>query len=130
MEGVAAQPSAAQPPPIARSPLERLKDSAELGNVKDQLTLAVKYSTADGVAKDQAEASRWYLMAAQGGDVHAMYEVSMRYTHGYGFTKNNAEADVWRQRAASKGHPEAAWEIAHMYGTVTGKGARHLTTQE
>ena len=122
MQGVAAQPSAAQPP-IDRSPLERLKDSAKLGNVKDQLTLAIKYSTADGVAKDQAEASRWYLMAAQGGDVHAMYEVSMRYTHGYGFTKNNAEADVWRQRAASKGHPEAAWEFAHRYGTVTGKGA-------
>jgi uncharacterized protein len=123
MEGVAAQPSDAQPPPVSRSALERLKDSAQLGNVKDQLTLAVKYSTADGVAKDQAEASRWYLMAAQGGDVHAMYEVSMRYTHGYGFTRNNAEADVWRQRAASKGHPEAAWEFAHMYGTVTRKGA-------
>jgi uncharacterized protein len=123
MEGVVAQPSAAQPQPIARSAFERLKDSAQLGNVKDQLTLAVKYSTADGVPKDQAEASQWYLMAAQGGDVHAMYEVSMRYTHGYGFTKNNAEADVWRQRAASEGHPKAAWEFAHMYGTVTRKGA-------
>ena len=120
---VAAQPSVSEPPPVARSPIDQLKDSAEAGNVKHQLTLAAKYSTADGVVKDQAEASRWYLMAAQGGDVQAMYEVNMRYRHGYGLVKNIAEADVWRQRAASGGHAEAAQAMAHAYGAVTSRGA-------
>ncbi len=110
-------------PPVSRSAIERLKNTAEAGNVNDQLTLATKYSTGNGVVKDQAEASRWYLIAARGGDVPAMYEVSMRYRSGYGFAKNDAESDVWRQRAASGGHPEAAHAIAHSYGTVTSKGA-------
>ncbi|MEP6609602.1 MAG: tetratricopeptide repeat protein, partial [Burkholderiaceae bacterium] len=90
-EKVATQPSDSQPPLVVRSALERLKDSAQAGNVKDQLKLAIKYSSGDGVTKDQAEASRWYLMAGRSGDVNAMYEVSMRYRHGHGFTKNNAE---------------------------------------
>jgi len=122
-EEVASQRSGLQPPPAARSPIERLQDSAQSGNVQDQLTLAIKYSTGDGVVKDQGAASRWYLMAGQGGDVRAMYEVSMLYRHGHGFTRNNAEADAWRQRAASRGHVDAALEMAHVYGAVTSKGA-------
>lgn len=122
-EAVAAPPSISESPPVARSPIDRLKDSAEAGNVNHQLTLAAKYSTADGVVRDQAEASRWYLMAAQGGDVPAMYEVNMRYRHGHGLVKNIAEADVWRQRAAIGGHAEAALSMAHAYGVVTVQGA-------
>ncbi len=125
---VATAPEAAaaaenEPPPVPRSALERLKDSAEVGNVKDQLLLAVKYSAGNGVIKNQAEAARWYLMAAQGGDPQAMYEVSMRYRNGHGFTRSEAESNVWRQRAASAGIVEAQYEMAHTYGTVTSKGA-------
>lgn len=122
-QAIATPPPASAPSPTARSPLERLKYSAEAGNINDQLTLAKKYSTGDGVAKDQAEASRWYAMAARGGNMPAMYELSMRYRHGYGLEKNSAEATVWRQRAASGGHPEAALEMAHSYASVTTKGA-------
>ena len=39
-----AEPAVNAPPPVVRSPLDRLKDSAQTGNVKDQLLLAVKYS--------------------------------------------------------------------------------------
>ena len=122
-EAVAPQPSVSEPPPVARSPIDQLKVSAEAGNVKHQLSLAAKYSTADGVVGDQTEASRWFLMAAQGGDVQAMYEVNMRYRNGYGLVKSIAEADVWRQRAASGGHAEAAQALAHAYGVVTSRGA-------
>ena len=120
---IADEPSVSKLPPVARSPIDLLKHSAEAGNVKHQLTLATKYSTADGVAKDQAEASRWYLMAAQGGDVVAMYEISLRYRNGHGLTKNIAQADVWRQRAASEGHADAVHAIAHTYGVITSRGA-------
>lgn len=110
-------------PPVARSPLDRLKDSAGAGNLKHQLLLAVKYSTSDGVAKDQAEASRWYLLAAKSGDPHAMYEVSMRYRNAHGLDRSEKEANVWRQRAASAGIAEAQYEMAHLYGEVTPRGA-------
>ena len=119
----AAEVAESKPPPVVRSPLQRLQDSAETGNVKDQLLLAVKYSTANGVIKDQAEASRWYLMAAQGGNPQAMYEVSQRYRNGHGLTTSDAESNVWRQRAANAGIAEAQFEMAHTYGTVTSKGA-------
>jgi len=123
MEEVASQSSAPQSPTAVRSPIERLQDSAQRGNVQDQLTLAIKCASGDGVTKDQAAASRWYSMAAHGGDVHAMYEVSLRYRHGHGFTRNNTEADAWRQRAAGTGHADASFEMAHVYGKVTSKGA-------
>jgi uncharacterized protein len=123
VEQVVARPSDSRHPPIVRSPDQRLEDSAEAGNLKDQLTLAVKYATADGAARNQAEASRWYLRAAQGGNAQAMYEISMRYRHAHGLTKNDTEANIWRQRAASSGHAEAAYEMAHVFGTVTSKGA-------
>jgi uncharacterized protein len=121
--GTAPEAAENEPPPVVRSALQRLQDSAEAGNVKDQLLLAIKYATANGVIKDQAEASRWYLMAAQGKDPAAMYEVSMRYRYGHGFSRSEAAANVWRQRAANAGIPEAQYEMAQAYGTVTGKGA-------
>ncbi len=123
VEQVAASLSDSRSPPIVRSADQRLRDSAEAGNLKDQLTLASKYATGDRAARNQGEASRWYLMAAQGGDAQAMYEVSMRYRHGHGLTKNDTEANVWRQRAASSGHADAAYEMAHLFGTVSSKGA-------
>lgn len=122
-EGAIAQVSQNQTPGPSQSALDGLKRSAEQGNVANQLKLAVKYSTGEGVAKDQAEASRWYLRAAEAGDVQAMYEVSLRHRHGYGLAKNTANANVWRQRAATGGHPEAAYELARTYGTVDRRGA-------
>ena len=123
-EPAATEPAGTVPPAIPRSPLQHLKDSAAVGNVSSQLLLAAKYSTGDGVDRDQSEASRWHLMAAQSGHPQAMYEVSMRYRHGLGLTKNEVEADVWRQRAASAGIPQAQYEMAHAYGVITGKGAQ------
>ncbi len=122
-QGAIAQVSQVQPPKPGQSALDALERSAEGGNVANQLKLAVKYSTGEGVVKDQTEASRWYLRAAEAGDVQAMYEVSLRHRHGYGLAKNTANANVWRQRAAVGGHPEAAHEMAHTYGTVDRRGA-------
>ena len=122
--GAIAQVSQSQTPqPGRQSALDGLKRVALEGNVANQLKLAVKYSTGDGVVKDQAEAFRWYLRAAEAGDVKAMYEVSLRHRHGYGVAKNAANANVWRQRAAVGGHPEAAYELARTYGTVDRRGA-------
>ena len=122
-EGAIAQVSQSQPPKPGQSALDALERSAEGGNVENQLKLAVKYSTGEGVVKDQAEASRWYLRAAEAGDVRAMYEVSLRHRHGYGVPKNTAKANGWRQKAATAGHPEAAYELARTYGTVDRRGA-------
>lgn len=121
-EGAIAQVSQSQTPQPSQSALDGLKRSAE-GNVANQLKLAVKYSTGEGVVKDQAEASHWYLRAAEAGDVQAMYEVSLRHRHGYGLAKHTANSNVWRQRAAVGGHPEAAYEMARTYGTVDRRGA-------
>jgi TPR repeat protein len=122
-KGAIAQVPQSQRPQPSQSALDGLKRSAEEGNVANQLKLAVKYSTGEGVAKDQAEASRWYLRAAEAGDVQAMYEVSLRHRHGYGLAKNTANSNVWRQRAAIGGHPEAAYEVARTYGTIDRRGA-------
>src|SRR5688572_6240742 len=94
-ESAIAQVSQGQTSQPRQSALDGLTRSAEAGNVANQLKLAVKYSTGEGVVKDQAEASRWYLRAAEAGDVQAMYEVSLRHRHGYGLAKSAANSNVW-----------------------------------
>lgn len=63
-EPVAAAPTHSQPPLVAPSPIERLKDLAELGHVKDQLTLAVKYSTGD---ESREGSGRSFPLVSNGG---------------------------------------------------------------
>ena len=62
------------------------------------------YETGDGVGKDEAEAVRWYRLAAEHGCADAMFELSRCYSFGIGVRRNRATASKWLSKAAERGH--------------------------
>jgi TPR repeat protein len=106
-------------PPSANVPAYR--KAAETGNVNAQLALAQLYLRGDGVAKDLAEAARWYREAAsKNNDANAQYALGVLLDRGIGVEKDPIEALLWFQRAAQQGHPAALTNtgVAYSRGEV------------
>src|SRR5690606_7560857 len=84
-------------PPSQHVPVYR--KAAEAGNVKAQLALAQLYLRGEGVAKDLAEAARWYREAAsKHNDANAQYALGVLLDRGLGVEKDPIEALLWFQR--------------------------------
>ena len=73
------------------------------------------YGTGDGVGKDEAEAVRWYRMAAEQGCADAMFELSKCHTFGIGVRRNRASAAKWLQKAAEHDHVRAMFILGNWY---------------
>ena len=81
----------------------------EFNDLKNQTVAALFqggkcYETGDGVGKDEAEAVKWYRMAAEHGFADAMFELGRCYTFGIGVRRNRATASQWLGKAAERGH--------------------------
>jgi TPR repeat protein len=55
------------------------------------------------VPKDQAEAVRWFLRAAEQGLAEAQNNLGWVYANGFGVPKDKAEAARWYRKAAEQG---------------------------
>ena len=65
------------------------------------------YDYGRGVAKDYAEAVRWYRKAAEQGNANAQYNLGLMYEEGLGVAKDGAEAMRWFRKAAEQGYAKA-----------------------
>jgi len=54
--------------------------------------------------------AKWYLRAAEGGNVRAMYNISLCYSYGEGLAQDPVHAKRWLQLAADCGHKKALYE--------------------
>jgi len=54
--------------------------------------------------------AKWYLRAAEGGNVRAMYNISLCYSYGEGLSQDPVRAKRWLQLAADCGHKKALYE--------------------
>lgn len=88
---------------------------AERGNADAAYNLAVIHQHGDGVARDHAEALRWYRHAARLGDRISEYQIGLMYLNGEGVAADPEEAHRWltghRQHHVHHGHDEKmqAW---------------------
>lgn len=71
--------------------------------------------TGVGVGKDEAEAVKWYRMAAEHGCADAMFELSKCYTFGIGLRRNRALAAKWLQKSAEHNHVRAMFILGSWY---------------
>jgi TPR repeat protein len=92
-----------------------LKIKAEQGDVQAQSALGKAYHSGDGVAKDDAEAVRWWEKAAEKGDLAAQVNLGIAYNFGTGVPKNYAATARWWQKAAEQGNGGAQADLALLY---------------
>ncbi len=85
-----------------------------------QYNLGVMYASGEGVPQDDAEAVRWYRMAAEQGHAEAQNNLGVMYDNGRGVTQDDAEAVRWYRIAAEQGEPRAQFNLAGMYDNGRG----------
>ena len=83
--------------------IEQLLKKAHQGNAQAQFELGVFYYSGLGVSKDDAEALKWYRLAAEQGHSGAQYEIGLRYHAGAGVSEDAKEAVKWYRLAAEQG---------------------------
>ena len=76
--------------------------------------------TVEGVLEDDAEAVRWYRMAAEQGLAEAQYNLGYRYANGRGVLEDDAEAVRWYRMAAEQGYAMAQVNLGYRYDNGEG----------
>ena len=92
---------------VANETFEQVKKAAEQGDALAQYRLGLHYVDGRGVAKDNAEAAKWYLKAAEQGNANGQFELGFMYENGKGVAKDEAEAIKWYRKAAAQGNTKA-----------------------
>jgi len=83
---------AAQQTNADQKPIEEVKAKAEAGDAESQVELGLRYDKAEGVAKDQVEAVKWFRKAAEQNDAAAQYNLGICYERGDGVAEDWVEA--------------------------------------
>ena len=107
--GVDAQdtPSASCADISGLSPLEDLRSCGEQGDVDAQYNLGLRYRNGEGVPKDDAEAVRWFRLAADQGYAGAQSNLGLLYANGDGVPEIIVLAYMWFNLAAAQGNEVA-----------------------
>jgi TPR repeat protein len=92
---------------------------AEAGDAVAQNSLGALYDHGLGVPEDNAEAARWYEMAAQQGMPLAMRNLGNQYATGHGVTYDINLAQQWYEKAAALGDQQSAALLAHLRPATT-----------
>jgi TPR repeat protein len=94
----------------AMSPQE-LTQKAEAGDPEAQFRLGAAYDSGRGVARDGAEAEKWYRRAAEAGHAEAQNSIGS----GLQAQKRYEEARIWYERAAAQRHPLAITSLGYLH---------------
>ncbi len=84
------------------------------------------YRDGRGVPQDDAEAVRWYRLAADQGLADAQFSLGVMYAIGDGVPKDDAEAARWYRLAADQGYVSAQGNLGFMYDTGEGVPQDHV----
>ena len=76
------------------------------GHAGAQSNLGFAYGNGQGVPQDDAEAVRWYRLAADQGHVSAQYNLGVMYANGEGVSQDDVEAHMWTNLAAAQSSGE------------------------
>lgn len=95
---------------------------AQAGNAQAQNAVGALYDNGLGVASDEAEAFRWYSMAANQNYPMAMRNLGTMYATGHGVPYDLQQAQTWLGRAASAGDQVAAKRLAGLPPVATVSG--------
>ena len=69
--------------------------------------------------QNNAEALKWYRLAADQGDELAQYNLGMRHYRGIGVKRDSVEAYQWLSLAAAKGMRDAIQDLSELKRGMT-----------
>ncbi len=78
------------------------------------------YANGEGVPPDDAEAVRWYRLAADQEHPTAQFTLGNLYARGQGVPRDETEAARWSRLAAEHGVASAQYSLGLMYATGQG----------
>ncbi|MDD3443932.1 MAG: trypsin-like peptidase domain-containing protein [Zavarzinia sp.] len=87
---------------------------AEDGDSDAQFGVGVILDNGQGVPENDAEAAKWYRLAAERGNPDAQFNLALLYDNGKGVPANKEEAAFWYGKAAERGHVGAQYNLALM----------------
>lgn len=93
---------------------------AEQGRPDAQYSLGVAYAGGRGVPRDDAQAARWYRMAAEQGNASSQERLGLMYLDGKGVTRDEAEGEKWLRRAAEQGSQRAKTRLNELLARNSG----------
>lgn len=93
---------------------------AQAGDADAQHALGMMSEYGHGVSRDDEEAARWYLKAAEQEHAEAQYRLGVLHDNGWGVALDDSLAVEWYGRAAQLGHTFAQHDLAFMHFNGTG----------
>ena len=87
---------------------------AEEGNATAQFCIGRLYANGFGVMMDDAEALKWYGLAAEQGHAEAQFNLGVMHANGWGVPMNDAEAARYYRMAAEGGFIQAMTSLAYV----------------
>ena len=118
--GVAVFQLAGQQTGVDQKEVRETKAKAAAGNAVAQYNLGVCYATGEAVAKDEAEAVKWFRKAAAQNLAQAQYNLGACYSTGAGVAKDEAEAAKWYRKAAAQNFAMAQFYLGFAYANGQG----------
>jgi TPR repeat protein len=104
-----------------KSALRGLLPLAEQGDPRAQTTLGLLYYRGSkDVPRDEAEAAKWFRLAAEHGDATAQFNLGVMYSEGQGVPQDHAKAAKFYRSAAEQGNPQAQYNLALWYAEGDG----------
>lgn len=88
---------------------------AEAGHADSQFGLGQMYGNGFGVAMDDAQAIKWYSLAAGQGHAKAQFNLAVMHQNGWGLPQSDAEAMKYYALAADQGVPAAMIALGRFY---------------
>ena len=88
---------------------------AEEGHADSQFGMGLLYANGFGVPLDDAQALKWYGLAAGQNHADAQCNLAVMYANGWGVPQSDTEAFKWYSLAADQGVTEAQSAVAKMY---------------
>lgn len=92
---------------ITKNDVDRFRERAKAGVPEMQFKFARCLSEGWSVAKNEAEAVKWYREAAKQGNADSQYYLGCCYMYGIGVVKKEMEAVKWYRMAAEQGNADA-----------------------
>jgi hypothetical protein len=118
-----ATPSVYAAPPgvtLSATDVTSLRAAAARGEMSAQYDLGVALACGNGVARNRADAARWFRKSAEQGHVQAQSVLGWMYMSGSGVRRDDAQALRWLRRAADRGDTAAQNNLGIVYAQGRG----------